>query len=236
MWSYYGSKGKIIDHYPRPKFGKIIEPFAGSARYSLKWFDRDVLLTDKYPVMVKIWQWLQICSVNDILSLPTPDTGDNLNDYAFDCEEAKWLMGFLIKGGMESPRLTVTNFRDSEHIISQKKSIAKQLFKIKHWEIKESCYQGIPNQEATWFIDPPYQFGGEHYKHSSKSIDFTALSVWCKARQGQTMVCENTKADWMDFKPMIDMQGSMFKTTEAIWSNIPTAYDNVQQDLFAQTA
>jgi site-specific DNA-adenine methylase len=33
MFSYYGSKSKIIDHYPAPKFNKIIEPFAGSARY-----------------------------------------------------------------------------------------------------------------------------------------------------------------------------------------------------------
>lgn len=47
MFSYYGSKSKVVDLYPSPKFGKIIEPFAGSARYSLKYFDRDVLLVDK---------------------------------------------------------------------------------------------------------------------------------------------------------------------------------------------
>ena len=30
MFSYYGSKGKIVDYYPPPKHKKIIEPFAGS--------------------------------------------------------------------------------------------------------------------------------------------------------------------------------------------------------------
>ena len=31
MFSYYGSKSKIVDYYPPPKHKKIIEPFAGSA-------------------------------------------------------------------------------------------------------------------------------------------------------------------------------------------------------------
>ena len=29
MFSYYGSKSKIVHLYPTPKFDKIIEPFAG---------------------------------------------------------------------------------------------------------------------------------------------------------------------------------------------------------------
>lgn len=62
MWSYYGSKSKVVHLYPRPEYGKIIEPFAGSARYSLRYFDRDVLLVDKYEVVVRIWKWLQHCS------------------------------------------------------------------------------------------------------------------------------------------------------------------------------
>jgi len=66
MWSYYGSKSKVIDLYPSPKFDKIIEPFAGSARYALKYFDRDVLLVDKYPVIVDLWKWLQKVSEADI--------------------------------------------------------------------------------------------------------------------------------------------------------------------------
>ena len=50
MWSYYGGKSKVVDYYPTPKQSKIIEPFAGSARYALKWFDRDVLLVDKFDI------------------------------------------------------------------------------------------------------------------------------------------------------------------------------------------
>ena len=72
MWSYYGSKSKIVDLYPRPKHGRIIERFAGSARYSLKWFENDVLLIDKYPVIVRLWKFLQQCQPEDIMRLPEP--------------------------------------------------------------------------------------------------------------------------------------------------------------------
>ena len=30
MFSYYGSKSKIVGYYPKPEHNKIIEPFAGS--------------------------------------------------------------------------------------------------------------------------------------------------------------------------------------------------------------
>ena len=73
MWSYYGSKTNMVDLYPPPKHDLIIEPFAGAAKYALKYFERDVLLIDSYDVVIRIWQWLQQCSKHDILSLPKPN-------------------------------------------------------------------------------------------------------------------------------------------------------------------
>ena len=44
---YYGSKSKIVNKYPEPEYGKkIIEPFAGTAQYSLKYWDRDIVLIE----------------------------------------------------------------------------------------------------------------------------------------------------------------------------------------------
>jgi hypothetical protein len=67
---------------------------------------------------------------------------------------------------------------------------------------------------------------------SNKVIDFNVLGGWCKSRLGQAIVCENTKADWMRFKPMKDLYGAYSLTTESIWSNLPTNYDAQQQKLF----
>ena len=70
MFSYYGSKSKIVDYYPPPKHKKIIGPFAGSARYSLKYWQNGVLLVDKYEVVYNVWKYLQQASKTDILGLP----------------------------------------------------------------------------------------------------------------------------------------------------------------------
>lgn len=221
MWSYYGSKSKVVDYYPPPKYGKIIEPFAGTARYSLKYFDREVLLVDKYEIIVRIWKWLQTASKNDILKLPEPRVGEKIDRKNFDCIEQAWLMGFLVQIGVNAPRLTVSKFAN---IKAQKKFIAGQLQKIKHWTIRHGDYKDIENQEATWFIDPPYQFGGEYYRVSNASLDYSHLGSWCANRFGHVIVCENTKASWLPFYPMRRLNGTIHTTTEAIWSNLPHDY------------
>jgi site-specific DNA-adenine methylase len=235
MWSYYGAKTNIVDHYPPPKFDKIIEPFAGSARYALKYFDRDVLLVDKYDVIIKIWKWLQQCSRKDILKLPQPKQGETLNDYTFDCEEAKLLMGFIVQFGVATPGLTpsATKINKGSHSRSNFMNytinrIASDLYKIKHWKIMLDSYEQLENESATHFIDPPYQFGGHKYKHSNKNIDYNHLAQYCQGRTGQTIVCENTKATWLPFTPMMSQHGSAGNNNEAIWSNYPTVFDNEQ--------
>jgi len=229
MFSYYGSKSKVVDYYPPPKYNKIIEPFAGSARYSLKYWQNDVLLVDKYHIIVRTWKWLQQCSENDIRKLPILKLGETLDNFDLSADE-KIFLGFIVQQGTTGLRKTVSSYA-VDGIVTQLNNVATQLHKIKHWEIREASYEDLENEEATWFIDPPYQFGGHEYKCSNKQIDFKKLAEWCKDRNGQAIVCENTKADWLPFKPMVDMQGAMFKTTEAIWSNIRTNYDFVQQKI-----
>ena len=229
MWSYYGSKSKIINLYPPPKYGKIIEPFAGSARYALKWFDRDILLVDKYDKIIKLWVWLQQCTKKDILSLPQLDVGENIDDFNISNDE-KRLMNFLVQMGTSGSGKTVSNY-GKKSMKKQLSNISSNLWKIKHWKFKIDCYTNIDNDAATWYIDPPYQYGGHSYKYSNKDINYLSLSSWCKERKGQVIVCENTKANWMDFKPMKEMQGTIFITTEAIWTNMQTSYNVIQTSL-----
>jgi site-specific DNA-adenine methylase len=236
MWSYYGAKGNVINLYPPPKHGLIIEPFAGTGRYALKYWERDVILIDKYVVMIKIWKWLQSCSKNDVLSMPRfIYPGQTINDLKFECIEAKLLMGFLIGKGSErprnkpSPRMVIHRPNHANYHIQR---IAKDLHKIKHWKIIEGDYRNIDNTEATWYIDPPYQYGGDCYVINNKTINYAELSEWCKTRMGQVIVCENTKADWLPFNPIKRQRGSIRSTTEAIWCNYETSYNSKQTNLF----
>ena len=227
MFSYYGSKSKVVDLYPSPKFGKIIEPFAGSARYSLKYFDRDILIVDKYDVIFKVWKYLQQASEADIMGLPEPKYKESIEHLNLS-EGERLLMGFMVAGGIAHPQKIVQQFSD---IPANKKAIAKQLYKIRHWKIVQGSYDEIENVEAAWFIDPPYQVGG--HKYHERKIDFQALGEWCKARNGQAIVCENTKANWLPFYPMREMSGAYSTTTEAIWSNYRHDFQAVQSSMFS---
>ena len=233
MFSYYGSKSKIVDLYPIPQHKIIIEPFAGSAKYAMKYWRNDVILIEKYDVVYRLWKWLQQCSSNDILKLPILKQGDNLNDFNFDCEEAKIFMGYLTAQGIAKPQNTAV-FRATTHrpnwIKYSLERMSKDIDKIRHWDIRLGDYTEIENIEATWFIDPPYQFGGEYYPMSNKNIDYNNLADWCKSRKGQVMVCENNKATWLNFENINLMKGSKHRTMEALWTNAnPNSFEKTEQ-------
>ena len=94
--------------------------------------------------------------------------------------------------------------------------MCEQLYKIKHWEIIQGDYIDIQNNECTWFIDPPYQYGGHAYKESNKNIDFSKLADWVQNRQGQVICCENNN-DWLPFKRLKKPHGNRSNTIEAVW-------------------
>lgn len=234
MWSYYGSKTNVIKLYPKPQCDRIVEPFAGTARYALRYFDRGVELIDKYEVIIEIWKWLQKCSEHDVLSLPRFKKGDNINAVTYDHPAARYLVGFLVGFGFSSPRDTaIPRLRNRPNAMEFTiRSIASQLFKIRHWKITHGSYEEIENKKATWFIDPPYQIGGHAYPCSNKKIDFTHLAGWCQERQGQIIVCENMKADWLPFRPITKQNVLSGEYQEAIWINQKISPLQEQQVMF----
>jgi len=225
MFSYYGSKNKIAKLYPLPKYDLIIEPFAGAAWYSVLHRNKNVLLNEKYEVIYSIWNWL-INEASSELILKHKDffVGQDISQIDLD-KAHKDLIGFCINRGSIAPKSIVqkwscqvtSNPNWASTTSFSLERIAKLLPEIKHWKAQFGDYKNLPDIEATWFIDPPYQFGGEHY--SVNGIDYSELAEWCKARKGQVIVCENTKADWLPFTALAEIQGQRSKTVEAVWSN-----------------
>ena len=231
MFSYYGSKSKVIHFYPPPKNELIIEPFAGSAQYALRYFAREVILYDKYKIIVDLWNTLKAMSKKDILGLPPVVVGQNIDELTTISTKERLVMGFMINQGTTHACKKVSPWGVKSYNRT-KSRIANSLHKIKHWKIHLESYENIPNQDATWFIDPPYQFGGHKYSCSNRHIDFYNLAMWSQSRKGQIIVCENTKATWMDFTPLISQRGARYTTTEAIWTNLPSSITAQQIDLF----
>jgi site-specific DNA-adenine methylase len=234
FFSYFGSKWRLAPYYPVPEYDIIVEPFAGSAGYSLFYPDRKIYLLDKDPIVVAVWEYLLSVSGEEIMNLPEPVQGEYLSDYKIP-EEAKWLMGFWIRQGAEYPSDKVTKFGEFNGSNARKNRIntcrtykervSWQVEYIRHWKIKEGDYHLLNNSNATWFIDPPYQVKGTFYKNGSKPINYSDLGVWSRERNGQVIVCENYGAEWLPFHPFRDMNGftqsagKVLISKEVIWTN-----------------
>lgn len=238
FFTYFGSKYQLSKHYPNPKKDILIEPFAGSACYSLHYPEKQVKLYDKYDVICGVWEYLIHANEKEILDLPLIDFDKTTDDYNIP-QEAKWLIGFWIHSANYKPdkkwtirqKNSATGYTDENGKFYHPRNlgswtelnkikIANQLQFIRHWTIEQKSYDEIENIDACWFIDPPYQYQGKGYVHSSKKIDFEHLGNWCKERQGQVIVCEGDKADWLPFETLKIIKNNQNKKfREVVWLN-----------------
>jgi site-specific DNA-adenine methylase len=218
MFYYYGRKQKIFKYYPEPKHDTIIEPFAGSAAYSMNYHTKKVILVEKDVRIANLWSYLIGVEPSEILTLPILQKGQSLNDPEFEglSDNQKSLIGFFLNPGSSQPKKSPGKF--CAWTEDNRKKLSIDVTKVKHWTIINGDYQEIENQEATWYIDPPYQGnGGQYYRHGNNGFDYDQLRNWVLDRNGQIIVCENSEADWMDFRPLVDIQGQKHKTKEVIF-------------------
>lgn len=209
FFGFYGGKWRDSPrHYPAPTYRTLVEPFAGSAGYSVRYAALDVVLCDSDPVIAGVWSYLTKVTPREILAIPDVPLGGCVDDLGL-VQEAAWLVGFWLNRGASRPRKRPSKWMRGgvrpgsfwgERV---RQTIASQVESIRHWRVYNVSYVDCPVAgPATWFVDPPYQGAGKHYSHGSGAIDFTALGRWCRAREGQVIVCENEGADWLPFRPL----------------------------------
>ena len=217
FFSFFGGKWTLAPKYPAPAYGTIVEPFAGSAGYATRYSDREVVLVERDPCVASLWRWLIGVSVDEVMGLPL----DPEKRFALR-PEARSLIGFWCGRGRTQPANTTM----SAWLLSGKwpssfwgtyarQRIADQVPRIRHWRLIEGDYRLAPDIEATWFVDPPYT-GSRHYRASPG--DYGALATWCRARTGQTIVCEQKGARWLPFVHFRDTKNiNRGASTEVVW-------------------
>ena len=244
FYKRYGSKWQMAKYIGPPRRDLVVEPFAGSAGYSLYWNCRNVRLYDIDNDIIDLWIYLINCTVADITKLPdwinSPDDVLSLEVRAEQNLIQRWLSfgtrtPIKPDSSLKVYSEFVAHYRDgkptqwnSGHAASEtamwspavKDRIINQKPLIADWEVTlVDDYSEIPNEVAHYHIDPPYQsqmkvYSKEHY------IDYTELAEWCQSRNGSVDVCEQSGADWLPFRPLkrnINLRRN--KYTEMIWRN-----------------
>jgi hypothetical protein len=203
LFYYYGRKKQIARHYPSPAYDTIIEPFAGSAAYSLygdNW-RREVVLVEKDHRVAGVWRWLiEEATPASILAMPDLRVGEKSSEFLHILHAAT-KMAFKYRTIKVTPVLE-RNWEISKRVMSS------SLHKIRHWRLIEGDYTLAPDVEATWFIDPPYKsFPGHGYDHGSTQMDYASLAGWAKRKRGQIICCEGEFGDYLPFEKLLSLPG-----------------------------
>lgn len=222
LFPFYGSKWRDARRYPPPRHGRVIEPFAGSAGYSLWYQPAKVLLFDLDPIIVGVWNYLINAEPAEILALPDLKPGETTDDLALP-QEARWLIGFWLNRGSAQPKKTQTAYsRRSDRAqlvwgVRARQRIAAAHAAIAHWQVIEGDYSDVPRwPDTTYFVDPPYVDKGRYYRYHD--VEHLAVGVFAQGLPGDVIVCEQEGAEWLPFQLLNDSKSTRGRTAEVVWT------------------
>lgn len=219
MFNYFGSKHRIAHHYPVPTFRTLIEPFGGSAAYAVRHrnsFDR-VVIIERDEAVVAVWHRLLGMSAAEILAAPCPTIGDLCKDPLVAFASAR------------TTRDTPAEFRVSFRMVQQfeimMRRIASVVDECRYFEVICGTYSDAPVVEATWFVDPPYQYQGGRrdrtrggrYRYGNDAIDYENLGSWSQSLEGQVVVCEQAGAGWLPWNGAVRTSNSRHGGYSEVW-------------------
>lgn len=247
-FSYYGSKSKLAGRYPPPlsKRSRIIEPFAGSAAYSLRHGElREVWINDLDPVTFAIWRFLThrdaLWWVRNYIPARVR-SGDNVETLFLNAHvdspgpypAPEGLLALMKAEAHMGTCGTAANYTKITSLSATcwnrrlRRRLEWVIPRVAHWKVTNLDYRSLPlgDENGTWFVDPPYcNAAGRHYR--TNAINYDELAAWCRRLRGQVIVCENEGATWLPFQVLTEKRvgfNTVHRKTsvrEAVWVRPP---------------
>jgi len=111
FFGYYGGKWRdAVKLYPKPRCDLIVEPFAGSAGFALRYAERNVVLCELNPIVASVWEYLIEVKPEEIRAIPNVRANGSVDDLkGIACRRGSWATGNRdarnARGDRSSPRL-----------------------------------------------------------------------------------------------------------------------------------
>ena len=191
VFKYSGSKTRLLKHLPPPKNAStIVEPFAGSAAYSIHYRPDRLLLCEKNTSVRALWEWLRAEATTDDLHdlerLPWEDRSD-VRDLKLPVAPETLLR--LTASGVMVGQL-------SSFILLRQNTVNFDKLKAALPWIKKAVgpvgadFRDYQNEPGFHFVDPPYLKTSGNYvdkkapKGDCGSIDLDAVMDYCRNVRG----------------------------------------------------
>lgn len=193
FFRWFGSKWNASKHYPPPTHRLIIEPFAGSACYSLRHYEHDCIIAEANEHLYKLWQWLINDATEDAIRSIPLNIPEGTDIRSLGLSEGQSL---LLKSWQRTNNVgncwTISPWgnKPGQWTATSRSRVAEQHTLIKHWKVQQDglILLSTPSPAATWFIDPPYEYNYNYRLPFAK--DYKEFGQLVIEQKGQIIACE----------------------------------------------
>jgi hypothetical protein len=150
----------------------IFEPFAGSAGYALRHYEKQVQIYESNQYLAGLWKWLIGSATSDLIRAIPIDLPEGTDIQALDLEKGqKLLLKHWQRTNNYGDCWTISPWgnKPGQWTANTRARVAEQFEAVRHWSFAPVFY----NMPGTYFIDPPYLY---NYRYGAKTFDHVALA------------------------------------------------------------
>jgi hypothetical protein len=178
LFKWFGSKWSASRRgcYPEPIADVIVEPFAGSAGYSLNHYQKSVVIWEDDPNLIRLWRWIiNHATSAKVLDIPVGlSVGVDIRQVGLSAGQALLLKHWQRTNNVgDCWTISPWGHLPGQWTMNTRARVAEQVYMVKHWKIRQPI-EFIDEPNVTWFIDPPYQYNYS-YRGDLAPFDYDAL-------------------------------------------------------------